>query len=60
MNTELILQLVETAIELAQDQLSGTELEQTLSDIALKGLDAYRAHTGETLDPDLIDAEESI
>jgi hypothetical protein len=60
MNTELILELVETAIELAQSQMSGTELEHTLLDIVRKGVDAYQEHTGETLDPSLIGAEESI
>lgn len=60
MNTDLVLQLVELAIALAQSQLEGGELSHTLLDIIQKGVQAYEQHTGELLDPLRIQAEEPI
>jgi hypothetical protein len=60
MNTDLILQLVELAISMAQSQLDGGELKETLADVILKGVRAYEEHTGETLAPLFIKAEEPI
>lgn len=60
MNTDIILELVDTAVALAQDQFSGSELTRTLRDIIQRGVDAYDEHTGETLDPFNIKEEEAI
>jgi hypothetical protein len=60
MNTDIILELVETAVELAHSQLSGSDLTDTLADIALRGLDAYRDHTGEELNQSQISEEEEL
>ena len=54
----LIFQLVELAIQLAHAELDSGDVEQTLLDIIHKGVQAYEEHTGETLDPFLITAEE--
>jgi hypothetical protein len=60
MNTEDILQLVEIALSMAEAQLSGTELAQTLLDIARRGIEAYQDHTGGILNPGMIDAEDPL
>jgi len=60
MNPEIVLQLVETAIELAQSQLPHEDLTATLLDIVQKGADAYHEHTGEPINASMVGIEESI
>jgi hypothetical protein len=61
MNSDLVLQLVEVAISMAQSQSDDAgELSQTLLDIIEKGRQAYEQHTGELLDPLQIQEEEPI
>jgi hypothetical protein len=60
MNSNLIFQLVEVAISLAQTQLDGDQAAKTLLAIVQKGVQAFEQHTGERLDPALIKAEEPI
>ena len=60
MNPNLIFQLVELAISLAQSQLHGRETEHALLRIIRKGVQAYEDHIGETLDPLLIKSEDPI
>jgi hypothetical protein len=54
MNPSLILQLVELALALAQSQLKGADLEQTLVQIIQKGVTVYQDEAGRPLDPKLV------
>ncbi len=60
MNTDLIFELVEMAVSLAESQFSGTELARTLLDIVQRGVDAYEEHTGTSLDVGLVEAEDTL
>ena len=60
MNPDLILRLVDVAIELARSQMDSGDTKQALLGIVQKGMRAYTAHTGEPLDPSLIKAEEPV
>ena len=60
MNPETVMRLIETAIELAQNQLGHDDQTHVLLDIVQKGVEAYREHTGEPLDAALVGIEESI
>ena len=60
MSPNLILQLVEIAIGLAQSQLDSGTAADTLLGITQKAVQAYKNHTGETLDPALIKPEGPI
>ncbi len=60
MNSNLILNLVDLAIALAQNQLDVGDAKQALLGIVRKGVRAYEDHTGEPLDPLLIKAEEPV
>jgi hypothetical protein len=51
MNAGLIYQLVELAISLAQNELDGSTMENTLIDIIQKGVQVYHEQTGKALDP---------
>jgi hypothetical protein len=51
MNVNLIYQLVELAISLAQNELDGSTMESTLIDIIQKGVQTYQEQTGKALDP---------
>jgi hypothetical protein len=57
---DLIVELVEIAVTLAETQFSGTELAATLADIIQRGVDAYEAHTGTPVDVRFLDAEEAL
>jgi hypothetical protein len=57
MKPELIFGLVDLAVSLAQTQLDSGDIAPTLLDIARRAAQAYRDHTGETLDPKLIAVE---
>jgi hypothetical protein len=65
MNLEVALEIVELALSLAKTE-AGVEIESdaTLADllmeIAQKAAQAYHDHVGESLDPYLITAEDSI
>jgi len=56
MTINVIYQLVEVALSLAQSELEGPELERTLLDIIQKGVEAYQEQKGEPLDPRLVSA----
>jgi hypothetical protein len=60
MTSDLIFELVELAISLAHAELGNDSgnVEQTLLDIREKADQALRDHTGEELDPSLIEAED--
>ena len=60
MNANLIFQLVEAAISLAQSQLDGPSAANALLGIIRKGVQAYEDHTGQPLDPALIKAEDPV
>ena len=53
----LILQLIEVAIALAQSQLAPGDAADTLVGVVQRGLSAYQTQTGQPLDPSLIKAE---
>ena len=60
MSRDLILQLVEVAIGLAQSQLEPGEAASTFAGIALRAESAYLAQTGQPLDTLMIKAEEPL
>jgi hypothetical protein len=60
MNPNLISQLVELAISLAQTQLDSGDTEPTLLDIVHKSVQAYKDHTGESLKVNLIRKEKPL
>ena len=65
MNLNLAFEIIALALSLAKGQLPGAvqqdvSVADTLLKIIQKGAEAYRAHTGEALDPSLIRAEEPI
>jgi hypothetical protein len=60
MDVEVILELIDIAVSLAQAQFSGTELEQTLMDIVNHSLDAYNTHAGQTMELGLVTAEDML
>jgi len=57
MTQNFILQLVEVAIALAQNQLEPGDKANTLAGIVQRAASAYKAQTGQPLDPLLIKAE---
>ena len=65
MNPNLAFEIVELALSFAKSQATrkvqqDVTVADTLLKIIQKGVQAYRDHTGETLDPALIQAEEPI
>jgi hypothetical protein len=60
MTKDLILQLVQVALALAQTQLEPGEAATALAGIVQRGVAAYQAHTGETLDLSLIKPESPL
>ena len=60
MNPNLIFQLLELAISLAQTQLDSGDTGRALLDIVQKSVQAYEDHTGESLDVNLIRPESSL
>jgi hypothetical protein len=60
MKPNLIYELVELAISLAQAHLDSGDLEDTLLDMIHKAAQAYQDQTGEKLNLDLIGAEGSL
>ncbi len=60
MNPNLIVNLVDVAIALAQSQLNSGDAKQALLGIVQKGVRAYEDHAGEPLDLALIKAEELV
>jgi hypothetical protein len=64
MNADVAFELVELALSVAKTQASGkvqqeAALAEGLLQIIEKAVQAYQAHTGETLDPSLIKPESS-
>lgn len=65
MNVDLILEILQLALSLAQAQLNGQSgqnltIGQILLQIIQKGAQAYQLHTGEPLDVSLIQPEAEI
>jgi hypothetical protein len=65
MNTDLVFQILELALSLAEAQVHGTAptnltIDETLLEILQKGATAYKQHTGEPLDLSLIKTEDTI
>ena len=60
MNPNLIFQLIDNAISLAQSQLDSGDVANTLLGVIRRSVQAYESHTGKTLDPLLIKPEGSI
>jgi hypothetical protein len=65
MNTDLILQILQLALSLAQVQLRGQSaqnlsIDQILVEIVQKGAQAYQLHTGEPMNVSLIQPEATI
>jgi hypothetical protein len=60
MSQDLILQLIEVAIALAQSQLEPGEAASTFAGIAQRAESAYVAQTGQPLDTLMIKAEEPL
>jgi hypothetical protein len=65
MNTDLILQILQLALSLAQAQLKGQSaqnlsIDQALIEIVQKGAQAYQLHTGEPMNVSLIQPEAEI
>ena len=60
MNSNLIVNLVDVAIALAQNQLDSGDAKQALLGIVRQGVRVYEDHTGKPLDPLLIKAEEPV
>jgi hypothetical protein len=65
MKTDLILQILQLALSLAQAQLKGQSAqnlstEQVLLQIVQKSAQAYQLHTGEPLNVSLIQPEAEI
>ncbi|HEY2381841.1 MAG TPA: hypothetical protein VGK48_11740 [Terriglobia bacterium] len=63
--TDLILQILQLTLSLAEEQLKGQSgqslaIGQILLQIVQKGADAYRLHTGQPLDVSLIQPEAQI
>jgi hypothetical protein len=57
MTQNLILQLIEVAIALAQSQLQPGDSASTMLGIVQRAVSAYEANTGQPMDPSLIKAE---
>ena len=60
MNPNLITDLVELAISLAETHTAGQDVAHILVDIVRKAVHAYEDQTGEPLNPSLIRAENAI
>ena len=65
MNPDLIFEILDLAVSLAETQSTGTVQQDatvagTLVQIIQKAAQVYRQHTGETLDPSVIQAEEPL
>ena len=60
MNPALITQLIDLAIALAQTQLSGDDKAKALLGIIQRAVQAYQQHTGEPIDPSLIQQENAL
>ena len=65
MNTDLIIQILQLALSLAQAQLTGKpaqdlSIPKTLLEIVQKGAQAYQLQTGRPLDVSLIKPEAEL
>jgi hypothetical protein len=60
MNPQLILDLVDVAISLAQSQMDRAGTKQALLSIVRMSIRAYEDHVGAPLDTSLIKAEEPV
>jgi hypothetical protein len=57
MSSNLIVDLVELAISIAENQFYGEDLNNTLLDIVYKGAEAFESNSGHTLNVSLIQEE---
>jgi hypothetical protein len=60
MNPNLILQLIEVAIALAQSQLAPGDAASTLAGIVQRAVSAYEANTGQPMDLSLLKPETPV
>ncbi len=60
MTPNLIIELVQLAISLADTHLDGGDVAHILLGIVQKGVQAYEEQTGRTLNPALIRAENTL
>jgi hypothetical protein len=60
MTQNLILQLIEVALALAQSQLAPGDAADTLVGVVQRALSAYQTNTGQPMDPSLIKAEKPL
>jgi hypothetical protein len=60
MNPNMITDLVQLAISLAETHAAGQDVAHILLAIVRKGVQAYEDQTGETLNPSLIRSENAI
>ena len=54
MKENLIYNLLELAISLAQSHLDGSKLENTLADLVTKSIEAFEDQTGKAFDPQML------
>ena len=55
-----VYQVVEMGISFAEEHLDGEDLANVLKDVAHKGEDAFEDHTGEPLNPSLVEEEDTL
>ncbi len=60
MSPDLVYQLIELAINLAQSELDSGDVEKALVAVIRKSLQAYEDHTGQPMDLALIHAEDLL
>jgi hypothetical protein len=60
MNRNLVYQLVELAINLAQCELDSGDVEKALWTVVVKSVEAYEDHTGQPLDLNMIRPENPV
>ena len=64
MNLDLVIEIAELAISIANNALNGTQpasqVTATLLKILKRGTLVYQQHTGQALDPKLIHAEDTV
>jgi hypothetical protein len=60
MKPTLVFELVELAIALAQAHMDSGDVKDTLVEIVTKGVLAYKEHTGEPMDPQMVGMEVTL
>jgi hypothetical protein len=60
MKENLIYELLDLAVSLAQSQLDGSKLENTLLDLVRKSMEAFEDQTGKALDPQTLQPQSAL